>query len=251
MIKAYEIKLYCPERPLHYLWGYNLYGALMERMSPDFAQELHEQKLTPISQYLETVANDKYAVWHVNLLNEKAVNHLESVLKNMEEINLDPSRVKIQVISIHEAEAVTPVSLLVRPEIEGERTCTMEFLTPAAFRSDNKYQVFPLESLLVNNLIQKWNMAFPESPFQDDDMERMLVQGLVMKKYRMKTLYYKIKKGRIPGFVGSATWEMRLSASLKNAWKLLWLFSEYSGVGIKTSLGMGGVRLKMEAEREE
>ena len=47
----------------------------------------------------------------------------------------------------------------------------------------------------------------------------------------------------IPGFQGYIDITPKLSVPLMEIFKLLMIFSNYSGVGIKTSLGMGNVKV--------
>ena len=53
-----------------------------------------------------------------------------------------------------------------------------------------------------------------------------------------------IKNTRIPGFVGSAVVEARLALPLLELWNALLSFAPYGGIGIKTTLGMGGVSVE-------
>ena len=53
-----------------------------------------------------------------------------------------------------------------------------------------------------------------------------------------------LKNIGIPAFKGEIRLEAKLSVPLMELFKLLMVFSEYSGVGIKTSLGMGAVKVR-------
>lgn len=67
--------------------------------------------------------------------------------------------------------------------------------------------------------------------------------GVHIVDYRLHTSRYHIKNTKIPGFSGIVTLESRLPAPLEEIWKLLVRFAPYCGIGIKTTLGMGGVSL--------
>ena len=71
----------------------------------------------------------------------------------------------------------------------------------------------------------------------------MLLEGIRICDYNLHTTRYLLKDNRIPGFIGSLRIDTHLSAPLLEIWKILISFSEYSGIGIKTALGMGGVKL--------
>lgn len=65
-------------------------------------------------------------------------------------------------------------------------------------------------------------------------------QGLHIVDYNLRTTRYPLKETRIPSFQGSVTVEAHLAPPLLELWNALLSFAPYGGVGIKTTLGMGG-----------
>ena len=90
--------------------------------------------------------------------------------------------------------------------------------------------------------MNKWNVSFPSYPLEDEDAFRMLSEGIRVSDYNLHTTRFALKDTKIPGFIGSLRFDTHLSPSLLDICKILLAFSEYSGVGIKTALGMGGVK---------
>ncbi len=78
----------------------------------------------------------------------------------------------------------------------------------------------------------------------DADAFQALENGIHIVDYRLRTSHYPMKSAKIPGFSGAVTLESHLPAPLEEVWKLLALFAPYCGIGIKTTLGMGGVSLR-------
>ena len=70
--------------------------------------------------------------------------------------------------------------------------------------------------------------------------EDALQQGLHIVDYNLRTTRYPLKETRIPSFQGSVTVEAHLAPPLLELWNALLSFAPYGGVGIKTTLGMGG-----------
>ena len=54
---------------------------------------------------------------------------------------------------------------------------------------------------------------------------------------------YRIKGAAIPCFYGRIFLEAKLPVVLQELWSALLQFAPYSGIGMKTTLGMGGVKL--------
>jgi CRISPR-associated endoribonuclease Cas6 len=53
---------------------------------------------------------------------------------------------------------------------------------------------------------------------------------------------------KIPSFVGKITFRMHGAQTMTNLAQMLFRFGEYSGIGIKTALGMGAVKMLSEEE---
>ena len=91
--------------------------------------------------------------------------------------------------------------------------------------------------------MKKWNGCLPECPIEDEDGEGLetMACGLRCRRFQLRNQMYYLKGNSIPGFVGELTIENRLNGFHRQLADALLLFSAYSGVGVKTTLGMGGV----------
>lgn len=76
-------------------------------------------------------------------------------------------------------------------------------------------------------------------------MEAMAV-GLLCRRFQLRDRTFFLKGNAIPGFVGEMTLDNRLSGFHRELAGALLTFAGYAGVGIKTSLGMGGVEHRTE-----
>ena len=133
--------------------------------------------------------------------------------------------------------------LLAAREEPASRT-RLWFRTPCAFKQAGRYAIYPQEFLLLQSLVLHWNTAFPDCQLSDPDALDAILRGLRILDYNLHTVSYPIKNTRIPGFVGSAVVEARLALPLLELWNALLSFAPYGGIGIKTTLGMGGVSVE-------
>ena len=133
--------------------------------------------------------------------------------------------------------------LLAAREKPASRT-RLWFRTPCAFKQAGRYAIYPQEFLLLQSLVLHWNTAFPDCQLSDPDALDAILRGLHILDYNLHTVSYPIKNTRIPGFVGSAVVEARLALPLLELWNALLSFAPYGGIGIKTTLGMGGVSVE-------
>ena len=68
------------------------------------------------------------------------------------------------------------------------------------------------------------------------------IAGLLCRGYQLRDQSYFLKDNHVPGFVGSLTLDSTcLSGFHRTLADALLYFSGYSGIGIKTTLGMGGI----------
>lgn len=224
-------------------WAYRLYTALLEGAPPSFASSVHEDGTAPISQFLRI--GDGAPRWMVSLLGEQAEEALGPLLERQTVWRLKHDGVSLAVTQTRKRRILDADVLFERAAALGTPHA-LHFLTPTAFQSQGDYINLPTIRLLVQNLAKKWNDCFAETyPIEDTDGEGLddLAAGLYCVDFRLSGRMYSMKTASIPGFVGAMAVENRLSGFHRKLLDVLLLFASFSGVGIKTALGMGGTLL--------
>ncbi len=241
MITQYRFALK-GSNPLRSAAAYHLYAWLLAQLPCEFGDLLHEQGETPLSQFLYYDRQLQCMVWVVNLLGEETEQSLSAVLCRCPEIILREGRFIAQTLTVTSFD--TPEDFLIcarkKPQL---RLSTLNIVTPAAFKQQGRYTIFPSERLLLQSLLMKWNRSFPDYPMEDEDALRMLEEGLHITDYRLRSVRYPLKQTKVAGFQGELRLEAKMSPPIAELWNILKEFSAYSGIGIKTTLGMGGVLL--------
>ena len=112
-----------------------------------------------------------------------------------------------------------------------------------AFKRRKRYQNLPTTRLLLQSLIRKWNSCIPDRPMPETEDEALeeLAADLVCRSFQLQDSTFFLKGNAIPGFTGSILFENRLTGAQGLRVDALLHFAPFSGVGIKTALGMGGV----------
>lgn len=149
-------------------------------------------------------------------------------------------------------------------EAPAHNTLTLHFATPTSFHSQGNNIPLPLPELVFGSLMDRWD-DFAPLPVPDL-MSEFVDQLVVISKYRTETRLVRFKSsGSEVGFVGTVTYLVldrnhslhkqnpALAHSLLDAYPMLLRaihmlssFAFYSGVGIRTSMGMGMCRLRGE-----
>lgn len=235
MITQYKFKLAASTEYIQPNLAYRLYAWLLDRLSSEEAAKFHAPETSQLNQY---ISRD---IWTVNLLGETAANAVGGILENVAEIELDVCTLqttKLSVETIHDAE-----TLLLLGQKRTQNLTGLSFRSPTSFKSGGRYMIYPREELLLQSLVNRWNECFPEYTLSDEEALAELQSGIHIVDYRLRTCRYRLKGVSIPAFVGDISLEARLPIVLRDIWNSLLCFAKYRGVGIKTTLGMGGAEI--------
>ena len=233
-------------------WGYRLYAALLGEAPTEFGLEAHGGDVTPVSQYLKT-GNDGRPVWSVALLGRSAENALCGPLEALHTLRLERDGVCFSVEMLS-AEHIPDAETLLAAAAEHSGTHLLCFRTSTAFKSRGQYLNLPTTRLIVQSLLKKWNGCISECPIDDEDGEGMeaIAAGLRCRSFQIQDQTFYLKGNSVPGFTGRLTLENRLRGFHRQLADALLIFSGYAGIGIKTTLGMGGVeRLREDLRKKE
>lgn len=134
-----------------------------------------------------------------------------------------------------------------RPET---RKFRVEFLTPTAFKQSGEYVFWPDPRLVFQSLAQKYG-AIVDGEEPDPGLIAEFGQSVRLSAFRVASAPFAVGAARVPGFTGSATFTVRgVDTFASYIAALLW-FGEFSGCGIKASMGMGAIRVQPLAPREK
>ncbi len=119
---------------------------------------------------------------------------------------------------------------------------TLEFLTPTSFRRHGKQELFPLPELVYGSLLRRWNQH-STSPFPGGSEHEF--QKLLMTRYNLQTELLAFSTYKVVGCKGKASYALPPDGSpyLNVQVAVLNKFASFAGVGYKTTMGMGMVRV--------
>ena len=149
MLTQYQLAL-SPDRPCRPRpeWGYRLYAALLEDAPASFGAGVHQDAVTPVSQFL-TVQDDPL-LWTVSLLGGDSECALSPVLERAERFHLQKDGVVLSVQS-RRVRRVSDVDELLSRGADHSGTHHLRFCTataPAVSQQRTAYRAFMKEQLL-------------------------------------------------------------------------------------------------------
>lgn len=236
-----KLRIELDSSQISYQQSSNLQGVLMEQIDTDYAQELHQYSLNPYSQYV--VKEKDKIVWYICTVNEEAYENIILPLEELKQITIRRKEITTNVVG-RSIEILEESELMKQFYEEScDRYLNLQFCTPTAFKRDGKYVNYPDLRLVYGSLMRKYSAASEELDMYDEETLEELVRNSEIIRYRLQTMPFPLEKVQINGFVGNASIKIKGTETLANYIRLLCRFGEYSGVGIKTSMGMGAMQL--------
>ena len=211
----HQLVLHTPDgRPMPAVWAYRLYAWLLTRT--------------------------------VNLLCTELETRLSPPLLETNTIDLHGCPISVERQTIRKVPG--PEALIFQGREQCRKRVEIRFLTPTAFKQAGRYAIFPQERLLLQSLLGRWNYLCPDYPLTDEDAISALLEGIHIVDYALRTTRYWMKDTAIPGFCGKIQVEAKLPLPLLELWGALVCLAPYGGIGIKTTLGMGGTQISFQRE---
>lgn len=248
MLAELKMELKCDQK----LGAYNgsqTQGVLMRKIDSDYAEILHQQKTHPYSQ--SVYYEDGKTYWSVRTLTEEAYDRIlmKLMLSSFQEFTLEKLDAKVEVVS-KEIKTLKDEDLL--KEFNSSdilRHIHVDFITPTSFKSGTRYVNYPDFRLMFQNLMNRYDSVNSEFGMRDYETLMQLVDSVYLGAYNLRSDRFPIEHININAFKGSMNIKFENNtATLARYLRLLFRFGEFSGIGIKTSAGMGKIECRYELQ---
>lgn len=217
-------------------------GVLMEQIDGNYASTLHNQGIKPYSQSLLDIHHNK-AVWTIRTLSDEAYENIIVPLCKEEFssfcINHNQNCVKIIQKKLKKESEKNFIKEFY--ELNSQRFFTIEFLTPTAFKKDGRYFFWPDIGNIFFSIMNKYDAnSARELMFSKETLEQIYNTTEIV-SYKIQSCKYNLEGVKIPSFKGRITIKVSGTQTMINFVRLLLKYGNYSGIGIKTAMGMGCV----------
>ena len=240
MLGKLELKLKSKDK-LEYQMSSLFHGALMEVLPEKYADYLHTSQLHPYTQHLEFREGEWY--WIICCLNKEAIKIIiQDTLWNIENIEIKNRNLTV-LITRRSYSEITYQELMNRfYENDYSPYIQIHFLTPTAFKHKGRYLFYTDIRCILQSLMNKYDSAICDESMMDMDTLEQLTENAHIIRYDLKSVGFCLEGVKIPAFIGKLTIKMNGTRTMSNFANMLFEFGEYSGVGIKTALGMGCIK---------
>lgn len=220
---------------IDYNIGSVLQGIMMTFLDRDYGDILHKQSLRPYSQYFE-IKNNKY-YWIINTLTEEAkIGIIDKILEsNRRSLDLTyrKSKLNIEKIKLDQCMILDNIA---------KKDIVVNFKTPTSFKkTTGGYEIFPSVKHIFNSIINKYKNFYGDN--LDENLLEKIIQNVEITGYNLKTSHFGVKGNYVPGFMGTINLKIKGNLIFKNDVMRLLQFAQYSGVGLKATMGMGAFEI--------
>ncbi len=119
---------------------------------------------------------------------------------------------------------------------------SVDFLKPTVFRRGRWDYPLPDPEVLFRSLYRKWS-CFYEFPLKEEELLHGVYAEVYILGHKIRVETVELSFGRLRGFVGNVVFGVK-SMELSRLVHALLKFGEFSGVGRKSTMGMGVMRLR-------
>ena len=223
--------------------GSIMHGILMDLLPQPWPARLHETGLKPFSQWVESQSGGK-VVWHIGVLDEELASVLRNSLVLNTSIYCKHTRNEIRFLSTEARDLSLQEYLndFVLAE-EPDQDIRLFFKTATAHKSQGEYVILPSVELIARSLQKRFGQIDPECILADDEVVGHIIDNTKLIRYKLESTPYNLEGTRVFGYTGSLNLRFQGETTLKRLSTALFCMAGWSGVGIKTALGMGGCKV--------
>lgn len=239
------------EIPFNYSLSTAFQGYLMELIDEKFAEKMHSSGYHPYSQFV-TVSDGKIK-WTVNVLDKEAEMYIVNRLLEDDIKSVHINKLDDDLCIVNKDYSVTTYEDLFKECYfkNDSRYVEVRFLTPTAFKQNNRYQFFPNIKLIFQSLMMKYDASSSENVIFDEELLKHFEENLEIVSYNLRSTSFFVNTNKIPAFIGRIVFKANGPMQMANLAYLLLRFGAYSGVGIKSGMGMGGIEVNINKGKEK
>lgn len=223
--------------------GSVLHGVLIELLPEETAEQLHQlSSYNPLKQRI--LFTKEEADWEIVSLLPDLGEQVIQIFGQRKEIFLKRHNVSVNVkkVAIERFEVGQMIKDVFSKD-DLTHFINIRVCSPMSFKSEGQYDIFPDIKKFFRSIMLTFDSFFSEYQMYDRDTLEYLADQVKIVSYQLRSTKFHLEGISIPSFSGLITFRVRGPQTFVQLVHFLIAFGEFSGVGIKTSLGMGKYKI--------
>ena len=216
--------------------GIKLHGFVMSKINSEYAKLLHTQEPRPFSLFVYDSGNG--FICRISTLNDEAVQIIDA-LENTGEIivyGIDKP------LFVEKTDRSGSINVMDIYKLLNKKKYVIDIITPATRKTSGLYTNPPDLCKYFISVANK--LKFYENITIENDELEELFSSIKINKYRFESSNFMLSGKNIPSMTGRCEITVNSKREQSDKLKLLLGYATYSGIGAKTSLGMGGFLIR-------
>lgn len=240
---AASLRMELDAKGLNYRKSSDFQGVMFRFIDSAYATMLHEKNLHPYSQYF--VYEEDVPVWYVNTLNKEAYEEIMlPLVERLEEFHIRNGHIDGKVVEKQVKKRFYKDMTEDFYEKDCGKELGLQLRTFTSFKQKGKYVFLPDHRLIFQSLMMKYGMIAGNSNEIPENILSELVDNSFISRYDLRTGSFPLEGKSVPGYLGNMTIQIPGEQPIRRYARMLLEFGEFSGVGIKTGIGMGAQQLQ-------
>lgn len=247
MLRQVEFKIKLPQDiKINSSMGSVFHGALMDIVGAETAEWLHAQNASrPFNQcvYYNRVLGVPF--WRITVLNEEAETRIMEPVINAvgKELFLRQKNYAIEIgaVTTDKSSSYQKIADDAFLSDDVPKGGSISMLTATSFKRDGEYVIMPEVYLIFQSLLNRWNLFSDKNKLVEQELDKELAGCCHIIGYSLYSQVFSLENSKVTGFRGDIRVRFRANEMVRRIMGMLFAYSQYAGLGIKTALGMGAV----------
>ncbi len=225
------------------------HGAMMEQLAPEVAEQLHSTTLRPYRQGISVEKEEIF--WNITTLTAQAKENIITPLLGLSSLHLrhhqqDVPLLQKTIHSLSYDDLIQETYLATCP-----RPISLAFTSPTSFKQGGRYHFFPDIRLILQSAMKKFDLFSPQMEIFSRDLLEDLDKHCELSHYSLHSVRFHLESSKIPSFQGRISYYIKGPQALVNVVHLLCHYGQYAGIGVKSALGMGEMKVISERSHHD
>lgn len=210
-----------------------IHGAVMKAIPQDYCKQMHSPSYHPFSIFV--VPTDNGFIIRTSALCDEA-KVIPETLAQKKSIRIYGMKEPLKIVKSESAE---PIKADYGYNYISEKGCSITFITPSVVKTKGRFSAPPDISAYFYSTVCKYN-EFEEEKISYDEF-REAFSEVFFEEYQLNSVRYNVSGNKLPGMTGYCRILFPKDENKNMLLRKVIAYASYSGIGGKTSMGMGGI----------